>query len=86
MRSATVAIAEDLHVAVFGYQSLDNNMKTVLFLHWPGGQRKLSIFRKNEARANARCWREITEGEWEQFVDIVGEIPGSFLEPTFQRN
>jgi hypothetical protein len=48
MRNATVAITEDLHIAVFGYRLLDNNvdMKTVVFVHLPGGERKLSILIK----------------------------------------
>jgi hypothetical protein len=80
MRSATIAIEKNLYVAVFGYRFLDEEtLKTVVFIHQPGGGKKLSIrktaysSRCSAARASPREWGRMLENEWEQFVDIVGE-------------
>lgn len=76
-----MAIEKNLYVAVFGYNFLDKEetLKTMVFVHRPGGEKKISIcktaysYRCSTARASPRAWDEIREYEWEQFVDIVGE-------------
>ncbi|EPE32208.1 hypothetical protein GLAREA_07341 [Glarea lozoyensis ATCC 20868] len=90
-----MAIEKDLYVAVFGYKFLEDDiLNTVVFAHQPGGEEEERIhlsMRKAErspticqTKAKPRLWSRLRKEDWEQFIDIVKEIPKGFPAPNFK--
>lgn len=80
LRSAGIAIDNDRYTAVLCAEFLDNSYgrmkkkKTAVFLHRPGGDKRLSFTKLGLATisASSRKWEKIKLSDWAAFEEIVG--------------
>lgn len=80
---------DDLHVAVLGFhfvpETFGTNVpqeyvpQTYVFVHVPGGEKRLSFHTSTLSRAHPRFWGRIPQGEWEAFKQAVGVSSCEFL-------
>ncbi|TGO40429.1 hypothetical protein BHYA_0037g00280 [Botrytis hyacinthi] len=88
LRSVKIAIGNDLYTAVLCAESLDTTYgkykkkKTAVFLHRPGGEKRLSFTKLAPVNisASSREWEEIKLSDWAVFEEILGVTS---LSPTF---
>ncbi|TGO49735.1 hypothetical protein BCON_0201g00030 [Botryotinia convoluta] len=80
LRSAEIAIKDDLYTAVLCAESLDTpygknkKKKTAVFLHRSGREKRLSFtkLRLGKISASSRNWVHIRLADWKIFEEMVG--------------
>ncbi|THV45815.1 hypothetical protein BGAL_0448g00100 [Botrytis galanthina] len=89
LRSTGIAINSDRYTAVLCAEFLDNSYgrmkkkKTAVFLHRPGGDKRLSSTKLETMSASSRKWEEIKLSDWAVFEEFVGvtSLPSTFPTP-----
>ncbi|KAF7954703.1 hypothetical protein EAE96_005822 [Botrytis aclada] len=91
LRSAEIAIENDLYTAVLCTKSLDSpfggneKKKTAVFLHRPRGKKRLSVTKLGLGgiSASSRKWEDIKLSDWTTFEEILGftSLPSTFPTP-----
>ncbi|KAF5871648.1 uncharacterized protein Bfra_008671sa [Botrytis fragariae] len=90
LKNAEIAIKNDQYTAVLCAESLDSpygkneKKKTAVFLHRPGGDKRLSFTKLGpvDLQASSRRWVEIKLADWATFEEIVGVTPLPSTFPT----
>jgi hypothetical protein len=77
MKDAGMAISGNKYVAVLAVQPSDyapgSTLKTAaVFLHRPGGDKKMSLSTAEICRASPRYWNRLRPWDWEKFMTFVG--------------
>ncbi|TGO84236.1 hypothetical protein BPOR_0530g00020 [Botrytis porri] len=87
LKNAALAIKNDQYTAILCAKSLDGPYKakqTAVFLHRPGGDKRLSFTKLGLSgiQANSRRWVDIKLADWTTFEEIVGVTPLPSTFPT----
>jgi len=76
MKDAATAISDDKFVAVLGLQFVNTSSgrtssKTAVFVHRPGGEKRLSTS-KSQDHSSSRRWVGMDKSFWNSFKEMVG--------------
>ncbi|KAH6663167.1 hypothetical protein B0J14DRAFT_495098 [Halenospora varia] len=78
MKEAVMAIEHDQYVAILGIQIGKDRFghktrKTVIFLHRPGGDKRMSVDKRKD-RASSRRWAVIKDFDLEALKKVMGDV------------